>query len=1684
MPFTKRKMIEFTRILTLILIVLPMVSANVDCGGKAFHCVNITHFMICVDLGGGVTSTIDTFVIPCPLSTECRRTNRYECEFPKPVTLEKISVPEVNVFPAVATYSATSIDGSSSVAEFSQYVTGSSDPSMTELPKVAIDTKVAKSDFLESSTVSATSTTDFSHIFININIKNQTESDQTSTNTDVPYTTEFFQVSTNTSILNNSFQNLVDNNLSNINDLKNNTVYNDINTMTEHRDYIEISTDTNLSNRNMTTSEITNLFFHNSTDSETRNESDYLQDRVTYSEPNKSEPFESLLSTPTTTDFYKIQTDIITHNTTQRLEVPTESSVLITSMTPLKLADAKILNTIPHSQTITDEKISIKTELLETETDTITTKSDSFQEIAEISLLDINYHFQTTTDTNVLNKTEHYQSPNDSYNKNEPLLDFKDEEVTQSEISQKSQGISITSTNELFQTTTDNIAVTNKPSYQFLLDTIINVEVSEIATDSLLNLSENIQELTKVTTPRITEYLETTSNSKVTNETKPYQYSIDFTRYNNTEPIEMASSTNISNITEIKASPGVSVLSTTENFQSSTDTSLPFDNKFPQQNEVINTDKVFQSLSDLNIIEHSISKDIKSPIEIDTTRSTEASTVWNENNDAVTKQFPWQELENVSSTLKRVIDQIEETTTTNINFADTTNIDFVTEYILNRELNQKTTIPAGIIKPTLENEAATTTSTPSFYGVTDDNSNFNASNKVEMPLSTSPFDAYYKVPNGDRLIYTTEKQFSTFSHEIPTENFVVTKQTLINDVISSFDEANIFTSEKNLSQEKTTKSNNVINMGDVNVSGNLMLNVNQKSKETATLSTIHSNSYATESSFFTNNHKGHNFEISSTISYTTVTPYTYDDVTQIEIENIAEKPPMSSNNDNIAGITSTEKSNILDVLNIKTLSNLNYYPYLNANNDSINLIFKNENMFTTTSYENRTTELNDTGNIQTSVTSILDTNLKNPTTNLELLSTTKDFLKPNSNTHEKENISFATSDTEKSIKKLNINSNLSTQITSMFGNSFYINTIPNTQVTTKKSEYIGNIDGTTSIGQSSDYKSNIGYKYDVTESTVTLNTDALNYQTLKGSTDNSANFILPQMNFIKSSTEVSEIKKQENGQDLVNMQHTTERLTGEKNENNLLVHIIQATPNFSMSGFQTDIEQNTLPLNIDFTTFLPPLADFKPGVNVSETKTYSEAPTNKIFDKLFSSAENKSNSQNNDHQLNVTNSYYSNVNSTQSLQHKINTEQENNIIFNATYKVQINPRQIVNNNPDANKAVNKSTSKSYSGHFNVNRNTTSKTYIYDVNSKKTTIDHIKSYKTNNNSEATPMSNAQSEQNIPSDLPSLGIVIKQHGKESLSIAKTPEQQRNLFENHESNITLSRNIVNNSLNSQFLNNSAIPLNTNLTSKKYNQSISRDSRFNILQLRDSVGNLTKLLKPSRQTTGNNYETINRNTSHIPGKRQGNVTKLHFTCRNRNRGRYSDVEDCNIFYICIGKLDPIIGRCPAHTVFSDIRKQCTKNISHCIRGSEFKCTKPGRFLDILKRNFYYICVRKREKFLKFKFQCLNGYYLNETLVQCVIETQSESQHSISFDSNGDLSNINNENTPKTNKREFSNKSQKEFSCGKEGKFADEDDCNRYYVCTKNKKFEFRKRKKKCESDEVFHKEKKTCVDADSYEC
>lgn len=216
----------------------------------------------------------------------------------------------------------------------------------------------------------------------------------------------------------------------------------------------------------------------------------------------------------------------------------------------------------------------------------------------------------------------------------------------------------------------------------------------------------------------------------------------------------------------------------------------------------------------------------------------------------------------------------------------------------------------------------------------------------------------------------------------------------------------------------------------------------------------------------------------------------------------------------------------------------------------------------------------------------------------------------------------------------------------------------------------------------------------------------------------------------------------------------------------------------------------------------------------------------------------------------------------------------------------------------------------------------------------------------------------------------------------------------------------------------------------------------------------------------------------------------KHKFNCTNLPRGRYSDEHDCRKFYICNNRPYAKVGHCLANAVFSEMKKKCVKNFSHCIRGNEFKCAADGRFVDYNRDNIYYICMKTGITFLRFKFQCQNGYTLDRTAVKCIQNVDSDNDSVSTSDrvkNNKKRQSVQFSSSSSSSSKNLGNdegSGEKEFTCKKAGRFPHESDCRKYYICYKIKKSEFKKKVRKCGSDELFNEDKRECVDAESYEC
>ncbi|CAB3235940.1 unnamed protein product [Arctia plantaginis] len=261
-------------------------------------------------------------------------------------------------------------------------------------------------------------------------------------------------------------------------------------------------------------------------------------------------------------------------------------------------------------------------------------------------------------------------------------------------------------------------------------------------------------------------------------------------------------------------------------------------------------------------------------------------------------------------------------------------------------------------------------------------------------------------------------------------------------------------------------------------------------------------------------------------------------------------------------------------------------------------------------------------------------------------------------------------------------------------------------------------------------------------------------------------------------------------------------------------------------------------------------------------------------------------------------------------------------------------------------------------------------------------------------------------------------------------------------------------------------------------YGSAVSQNSNINISYTStNQMSNKSKLITVMHLLASAN---ANNPPTTINSNKEKNPT-FTVDCLKLPRGKYADNKDCRKFYICIGKVQPIVGTCPNNTVFSEINKHCTKNLSHCVRNNQFHCLYEGRFSDFLRDNIYYICVKNNlNGFLRYKLQCQNGFHLNKAIAKCEkndiwnqSDTSVSNSSNVSNDRNRSVSNSETSESPEYG----------EFDCKKEGKLPYPKNFRKYYVCTKNSKNEYRRMVKSCSSEEIYDKKKKKCVSSDSNE-
>ncbi|CAH0397569.1 unnamed protein product [Chilo suppressalis] len=1814
MAFGRNVSKEFTRIIILILFASPVISANINCDGKAFHCVNSTHFMICVDLGGGVLSALDSFVIPCPLSTECRKTNYYECEFPKPVKLETMNKSVVNVLsPVIEPTTISTETSASSPKELSSYTTGSSNPSITVLPEVSNNVYVDKSDLpQESIGNNVPITTESFKSLLDTATENETMLGRNSFDDTIsPNKADTVQVSTVSRELNQTFQDLVDINVSSTIDYK--TAVNTSNTRKTQT--FEILNDTmkltstdifqmpakTLINSISNLNTITALVQENTTSSPLST-TGYFETRTENRVPNKP-LYPSKKNTTMQNKIENVQTSTDTNllnisdnfqgltgisentlssnviNKTDFYQAPTNKSV--SHKHEYLIYPDTISNTTESNQTPTDISTTTKTELLNDglPIDTILLNSDNFQGPGGTSHLppaeDVNKQNYTQTyqlelDANINNKTDIFNASSSS------KLKSLQELVTTNLQSTKEYFKSTTDTRAPFDTQLHKIKYTITDNKTELLEVTDNISRTmgyiQMSTDSSMSIARD-----QIDVDIINE-----NNKYVTNSTSI----INELQYTDFHPSNASAVTNVDNIVENNLN---------NYLQNNSD--IDFNQNNAAEVFVKNTTDVHNKDKALNKVTNNNST------LYDITNYSNLSQVMITINDIVTNTY-----KDININTATKIEEFDTPTTEN-----SRNQEIITEndFMPNKRNMGTTDAVSRNTMPPLELQSDVDLSTthltlfsapPTLLDIASNTENSNRVEERHLEHTTS----YVTATNSmyDDIKYTA--QLANTNDNIPTINNNVNNR-IVNRTrkFDNFDEfklepVNILNNTNNI------KLKNITNAAVPQTSYTTELYISEIS--ILNDSVINQTYYPTSVSGLT--------EIAQNSELQTTTPNTYIYSTTEYIENGNQLLFPETTTTSTPTLSSNIKNEYKDVLNIKqTHAENSYNLYSNTNGSPITepvtsqIELDNHSLFDNTNTTKQ--ELNKTDTKHTHVTSdhieikyqslnkqkvselIIDkNNVTNSNKRVNSITQSENIDESNLETVNIHNnkshilksiptapeslITYTTEQYKNTITVLNdstINQTLVTPFSGLMEITIATNTGANTTAEFAEKEKPLIFPETST----SNTKSSSKTKNDHHGVLKTLQTDAEDAKKIYSYTNDSL--------ITEPATSLIDVDSKFSQQDTTNYTPflDNKNTTMTIDLNNTGTKHIQATTDQIRIGVTSANMQKYSETTIGTINVVKSNANMDTGVSDPNTKSVnlSESPLTYNFIKMFSVSNLtsfqepvtvKMEIKNDivDYQMPETTTGYLQVDS---INESVNTNQSNlpsttRFQINKENKETINNTQVtdpptasyqfiidkssvndiyagVNNtyrriheklvatsnhmktvkknispillntgyNSDANSSI--LTNKTISETFhtitkltdNIQTQTEKKSRAQSMRPNVNSIYKPEMQPTDNLKITAQAYEYHLKNKVQPNI-SLSTDLNDYTKDALKIGGPTQPTRETAlttngtwnypsapQSFGNNITNSSYLYNNSQNIPLGNDSLISSKTNVGEQSpFIQINSTRSTINV-KYRKSLQSIVAMnngttSKSSQQKSFSKNNTMEKNETHILQKPETiiHVQKLQFHCHNRSRGRYSDTEDCSIFYICIGKLEPIIGKCPARTVFSDIRKQCTKNMSHCIRQSKFKCTTAGRFSDILKPNTYYICVRRNISFVRYKFQCLNGYFLNKTLVKCMVDTEPESQRqtSVSYDSSkSDISFNENSNTNKaSSKIDSIKKSEKIFKCEKEGKFADKSDCRKYYLCTKNNKSEFRTRKKKCESDEVFHKDEKKCVDADSNEC
>ncbi|XP_055644747.1 mucin-19-like [Toxorhynchites rutilus septentrionalis] len=166
--------------------------------------------------------------------------------------------------------------------------------------------------------------------------------------------------------------------------------------------------------------------------------------------------------------------------------------------------------------------------------------------------------------------------------------------------------------------------------------------------------------------------------------------------------------------------------------------------------------------------------------------------------------------------------------------------------------------------------------------------------------------------------------------------------------------------------------------------------------------------------------------------------------------------------------------------------------------------------------------------------------------------------------------------------------------------------------------------------------------------------------------------------------------------------------------------------------------------------------------------------------------------------------------------------------------------------------------------------------------------------------------------------------------------------------------------------------------------------------------------------------------------------------------------------YYVCIWLPFGIYGlelNCTNGMVYNPMKQRCTEDKRPSLP-NQFVCTGSGSFPDPSDNRMYYQCIRHFGLWIPIRRNCAKNQKFNATLNECATEATPASARDDS-DSEEDSDEA---------------KEKVKFECVTAGRFADPNDCSKYFICTLKKKDRFKKKQVRCPKGHRFDASLQDC--------